>query len=183
MGESEANYLDVFPAWLRALADDAEKLAALATGTTIPEPARQVIAGGVNYIFKSLDLVPDGIDDIGYLDDAFVLRVAADLASREDLSSLADDQLRGLNRLVEESAAIRDFLGRDYGRLEGYVGGLRKVAARGRSVQDVLREGPVQAAFMSDVRGFARAYQAPSFSREEKNLVKLRAFFDAKLPK
>jgi hypothetical protein len=33
------------------------------------------------------------------------------------------------------------------------------------------------------VRGFAKAYQPPGFSREEKNLIKLRAFFDAKLPK
>jgi uncharacterized membrane protein YkvA (DUF1232 family) len=183
MAESDGNYLDVFPAWLRSLADDADKLAQLAANTAMPEPARQVIAGGVNYIFKSLDLVPDGIDDIGYLDDAFVLRVAADLALREDLSALEPDQLRGLNRLAEEAAVVRDFLGRDYGRLEGYVNGLRKVAARGRSVQDVLRAGPVQTAFLSDVRGFVRAYQSPSFSREEKNLVKLRAFFDAKLPK
>src|SRR5690349_22653726 len=123
MGESEANYLDIFPAWLRALADDAEKLAQLATGTTIPEPARQAIAGGVNYIFKSLDLVPDGIDDIGYLDDAFVLRVAADLALRDDLSALPADALRGLSRLSEEAAVVREFLDADYGRLESYVAG------------------------------------------------------------
>jgi uncharacterized membrane protein YkvA (DUF1232 family) len=182
-GDTEANYLDVFPDWLRSLGDDAEKLGQLCTDETLPENARRPLAGGVNYIFKSLDLVPDGIDDIGYLDDAFVLRVAADLALREDLSALAPEQLRGLNRLAEEAAVIRDFLTDDYARLEAYVAGLRKVAARGRSVQDVVRGGAVQAAFLSDVHGFARAYQAPSFSREAKNLVKLRAFFDAKLPK
>jgi hypothetical protein len=41
----------------------------------------------------------------------------------------------------------------------------------------------VRADFLEDVRGFAKTYEAPSFSREEKNLIKLKAFFDAKLPK
>jgi hypothetical protein len=33
------------------------------------------------------------------------------------------------------------------------------------------------------VRNFAGAYSAPSFSRDPKSLIKLGAFFDAKLPK
>ena len=61
--------------------------------------------------------------------------------------------------------------------------GLRKGAARGRSVGDILGDDAVRADFVSDVRGFAKTYEAPGFSREEKNLIKLKAFFDAKLPK
>ena len=57
--------------------------------------------------------------------------------------------------------AVREFLGADFARLEGYVTGLRKVAARGRSVQDIVHNADVQSAFLSDVRGLARAYQAP----------------------
>ena len=178
-----AEYLDVFPAWLRSLGDDAERIGQLLASKALPEPARQALAGGVNYLFKSLDLIPDGTDDIGYLDDAFVLRIAAEQAMHEDVSALSVEQLRSLNRLGEDAGAIQEFLGADYGRLQAYVSGLRKGSARGRSVNDILHNADVQAAFLSDLRGFARAYQAPSFSREEKNLVKLRAFFDAKLPK
>ncbi len=141
------------------------------------------IAGGLNYLFKSLDLIPDGIDDIGYLDDAFVLRVAADQAIREDVSGLQAEQLRTLNRLAEDVDPLKEFLGDDYVRLESYVTGLRKGASRGRSVQDIISDPETQKAFLADVKGFARTYESPSFSREEKNLVKLRAFFDAKLPK
>ena len=61
--------------------------------------------------------------------------------------------------------------------------GLRRGAARGRSVADILAEAEVCSDLLADVRGFAKSYQSPSFSREEKNLIKLRAFFDAKLPK
>jgi uncharacterized membrane protein YkvA (DUF1232 family) len=174
-------YLDTFPSWLRSLGDDAEGLADLLASAEVPTEAREAIAGGLNYLFKSLDLIPDGIDDIGYLDDAFVLRVAAELASREDLSSL--DSPRAVTKLTNDCDVIRDFLEKDYERLESYVEGLRRGAARGRSVADILGDDQVRDDFLSDVRGFAKSYESPSFAREEKNLIKLRAFFDAKLPK
>jgi hypothetical protein len=183
MAETDSQYLDTFPAWLRSLGDDAEKLGSLLSDGGLAEPARESIAGGLNYLFKSLDLIPDGIDDIGYLDDAFVLRVAADLAMSDDIGDVDPEKLRNITRLMNEADVVREFLGKDYVRLEAYVKGLRKGAARGRAVADILSDADVQKDFLADVRGFARTYEAPSFSQEEKNLIKLRAFFDAKLPK
>ena len=183
MSDNEASYLDTFPTWLRSLGDDAETLGSLLTEGGLSGEAREAIAGGLNYLFKSLDLIPDGIDDIGYLDDAFVLRVAADLAAAEDSPDATPDALKGLGSLSNDCETIREFLGGDYARLEAYVKGLRKGAARGRSVADILGDEAVQGEFLSDVRGFAKTYEPPSFSREEKNLIKLKAFFDAKLPK
>ena len=179
----DAKYLDVFPGWLRSLADDAEAAAAVVGTPDAADDARQYLAGGLNYMFKSIDLVPDGTDDIGYLDDAFVLRVAADLAIREDTAGVSPDGLKTLNQLASDADAIKAFLGDDFGRLESYVGGLRKGAARGRSVADIVGDQATRDDFLSDVRGFAKGYSPPSFSREEKNLVRLRAFLDAKLPK
>ncbi|MEM1415750.1 MAG: YkvA family protein [Myxococcota bacterium] len=183
MSDSDvAKYLDTFPTWLRNLGHDAEELAELLPETTMADDAREAIAGGLNYLFKSLDLIPDGIDDIGYLDDAFVLRVAADLASREDTGKADADKLQTLSKLTNECDVIREFLGDDFGRLESYVMSLRTGAARGRSVDDILGNEEVQREFLSDVRGFAKTYESPSFAREEKNLIKLKAFFEAKLP-
>jgi uncharacterized membrane protein YkvA (DUF1232 family) len=182
MAETDSQYLDTFPAWLRSLGDDAEKLGSLLSDGGLAEPARESIAGGLNYLFKSLDLIPDGIDDIGYLDDAFVLRVAADLAAASDEGADAE-ATRTLASLANDCELVREFLGKDYARLESYVKGLRKGAARGRAVSDILGDSGVRDEFLGDVRGFAKTYEAPSFSREEKNLIKLRAFFDAKLPK
>jgi uncharacterized membrane protein YkvA (DUF1232 family) len=183
MSEGQAKYLDTFPAWLRTLGDDAERLSALLEQASLAASAREAVAGGLNYLFKSLDLIPDGIDDIGFLDDAFVLRVAADLAGREDTGEIDPEKLQILGELASECEVIREFLGDDYARLESYVRGLRRGAARGRSVTDILSDRDVRSELVSDVRGFAKSYQSPSFSREEKNLIKLRAFFDAKLPK
>jgi uncharacterized membrane protein YkvA (DUF1232 family) len=179
MSESHAKYLDTFPTWLRSLGQDAEKLASLLNDDALPQGAREAVAGGLNYLFKSLDLIPDGIDDIGYLDDAFVMRVAADLASREDGGGAGEK----LGDLAGDCEVIREFLAEDYARLESYVRGLKRGAARGRSVADILSDAEIRNELVSDVQGFAQSYAAPSFSREEKNLIKLKAFFDAKLPR
>ena len=77
---------------------------------------------------------------------------------------------------------MRSFLGDDYSRLESYVKSQRKGAARGRSVADILEDEDTQKEFVDDVAQFHRTYEAPSFNRDEKNLIKLKAFFDAKLP-
>jgi uncharacterized membrane protein YkvA (DUF1232 family) len=183
MTGSEPNYLELFATWLRRLGEDAEQLASLVPDSNLPEPARHALAGALNYLFKSLDLIPDGIDDIGYLDDAFVLRVSAELAIQDDVGELDLEKLRALQTLATDADVVREFLGKDFVRLLDYVKGLRRGAARGRSVADVVRDGEVQAAFLSDVRSFCRSYECPNFSREDKTLVKLRAFFDAKLPK
>ncbi len=181
MSDSLAKYLDTFAGWLRSLGEDAEHLGAVLESSGVGQPARESLAGGLNYLFKSLDLIPDGIDDIGYLDDAFVLRVAADLAiasEGEPTSALA-----AVSKLAADCELLREFLEGDYVRLETYVKGLRKGAARGRAVSDVIGDAAIRAEFLSDVRGFAKSYEVPGFSRDEKNLIKLKAFFNAKLPK
>ena len=183
MTDARDRYLDTFPQWLRTLGDDAEGLLDAVQNAQAPEAARRTLAGGLNYLFKSLDLVPDGIDDIGYLDDAFVLRVAADLAARDGLTALADSPRERIVRLAADCKLLREFLGQDYARLETYVQGLRRGAARGRSVEDILGAASVLAEFVGDVRSFARSYEPLGFAREEKNLIKLKAFLDAKLPK
>jgi uncharacterized membrane protein YkvA (DUF1232 family) len=179
MSDNDVKYLDAFGLWLRTLGDDAELLAGVLAASEAGPAARQAAAGGLNYLFKSLDLIPDGIDDIGYLDDAFVLRVAAAQAARE----APGGQDFGVGRLAGEDAVVREFLGDAYGRLDRYVTGLRSGAARGRTVQEIVNSEKMLEEFLSDVKGFASAYQAPNFTRDTKNLIKLRAFFDAKLPR
>ncbi|MBZ0121916.1 MAG: DUF1232 domain-containing protein [Sandaracinaceae bacterium] len=181
MSEAQAKYLDTFPAWLRDLGSDAEALSKLLGEEGLGQGARESIAGGINYLFKSLDLIPDGIDDIGYLDDAFILRVAADLALR-DAGDVEESKLAALTRLANEVELVRDFLEEDYPRLEAYVKTLRRGASRGRSVADIVTDATVQRELVEDVQGFVSSYAAPSFAREERNLIKLRAFFNAKLP-
>ena len=67
----EARCLDAFPDWLRSLADDARALASVLEGEGAAVAQRRS-AAALNYLFKSLDLIPDGLEDLGFIDDAFV---------------------------------------------------------------------------------------------------------------
>ncbi|HOU94151.1 MAG TPA: YkvA family protein, partial [Polyangiaceae bacterium] len=72
MPDHEARCLDAFPEWLRELGADARVLAAALEDAALPEVVRRGCAAALNYLFKSVDLVPDGIEDLGFVDDAFV---------------------------------------------------------------------------------------------------------------
>jgi uncharacterized membrane protein YkvA (DUF1232 family) len=171
-----ASYLDVFPGWLATLGEDAAALGRTTAETPSDEVRRYCVAG-LNYIFKSLDLIPDGIDDLGFCDDAFVARVGAALACE------ADPEARegALGRLAAEAKQVESFLGEDYPRLVAYVEGLRKGAARGRTVEDILSDGAMRETFLREVEVWAAEYKVPSFTRDVKTLIKLKAFLAAKL--
>lgn len=178
MNELHTRCLDIFPEWLRTLAADATELGAL-LGSDLSEGSRRYVAGGLNYLFKSLDLIPDGIEDLGFLDDAFVVRVAASLAIR---SEPAAREQAILSRLAHDTAIISELLGKDYARLETYVQTLTRGAARGRTVDEIITDEMVRASFVHEISGWSSSYEAPTFSRDEKNLIKLQSFLSAKLP-
>jgi uncharacterized membrane protein YkvA (DUF1232 family) len=180
MDELATRCLDTFPEWLRTLATDAADLAELVAAPSAPDAARRQIAGGLNYLFKSLDLIPDGIEDLGFLDDAFVLRVSAAIALRN--AAEVRDASPTLVRLAGEASLVADLLGPDFARLEAHVTTLTNGAARGRTVEEIIGDDRARQAFLQEVKGWAASYAAPTFTRDEKNLVKLQSFLSAKLP-
>jgi uncharacterized membrane protein YkvA (DUF1232 family) len=173
----DGRYLEAFPSYLRSLGEDASALGAV-VASDAAEPVRRYVVAGLNYIFKSLDLIPDGIDDLGFLDDAFVLRVAAALAVAD---AGGGEQPELLARLAADAALIKTFLGDVYPRLEAYVQNLRTGAARGRTVDDVIGSNETRDTFVHEVSAWAKDYQVPSFTRDVKTLIKLKAFLGAKL--
>lgn len=183
MSENTAEYLEKFPSFLQSLGEDAAALGNLVETEAMPAVGRQILAGGLNYLFRSLDLIPDGIDDIGLLDDAFVLRVASEQAMTQGVTGLAPEQLRTLNRLAEDMEVIGAFLGEHLPKMEAYVSKLKTSSARGRAALDIVQDKAVRDEFLGDVRAFSQRYRPPRFAREDKTLVKLHAFFEAKLPK
>jgi uncharacterized membrane protein YkvA (DUF1232 family) len=180
MATLESRCLEAFPNWLGSLADDARSLASLleADGAVAARRA----ASALNYLVKSLDLIPDGLEDLGFIDDAFVVRAAAAAVKLEAAGELSADPTGTLARLAEEDELVREFLGAEYGRLAKYVAGLESGSARGRSVSAIMSDPALRADFVREVREWADGYAVPTFTRDQRNLVKLRAFLLAKLP-
>ena len=198
MSTLEERCLDAFPNWLRSLADDARALAALLEGKSAAGDAAEGervegegasasvserrSAAVLNYLFKSLDLIPDGLEDLGFIDDAFVVRAAAEAVRLEAEGELSADSTGTLVRLADEAELIREFLGSEYARLSRYVAGLEQSSVRGRSVATILSDAGARADFVREVREWADSFAPPSFTRDMRNLVKLRSFLLAKLP-
>jgi uncharacterized membrane protein YkvA (DUF1232 family) len=173
----DSRYLEAFPGWLKSLAEDAQKLAGLLEHADTSPAAQRGAASALNYLFKSLDLIPDGLEDLGFIDDAFVLRVAAALVSQGER-----DGAGVLERLAADAALISEFLGDDYARLERYVQKLESGSARGRSVAQILEDNAVRADFVREVLQWSASYSSPSFARDTRSLVKLKSFLATRLP-
>ncbi len=181
MSDLSTRCLDTFPEWLRSLARDAVDLSSTLDDAEASESARKLVGAGLTYLFKSLDLIPDGIEDLGYLDDAFVLREACRQACETSPELSTTHPVAA--RLGGGSNLIAELLGEaDHERLSRYVGTLTAGAARGYGVDEIVADPARRAAFLQELRSWAASYEAPSFSRDEKNLVKLQSFLGAKLP-
>jgi uncharacterized membrane protein YkvA (DUF1232 family) len=176
----ETRCLNTFPDWLRSLGADAADMSKILSSPTASLSVKKYAAGALNYLFKSLDLIPDGVEDLGFLDDAFVLRVAASQIVAE--SQEIRNEAPVLTRLAGDKALIAELLGKDYGRLERYVRELTRGAARGRTVDEIVDDDAVQKGFVQEVTAWAQEYSAPTFTRDEKNVIKLQSFLSAKLP-
>lgn len=173
----DSRCLEAFPGWLKSLAEDAQTLASLLEQPEASPAAQRGAVSALNYLFKSLDLIPDGLEDLGFIDDAFVLRVAAALVSEGER-----DAGGVLQKLADDAALISEFLGPDYPRLERYVQKLADGSARGRSVAQILDDSAVRADFVREVLQWATSYASPSFARDTRSLVKLKSFLGTRLP-
>lgn len=178
MTSLDSRCLDAFPLWLKSLGSDALKLAALVEKRDLPEALRRGSASALNYLFKSLDLIPDGLEDLGFVDDAFVFRVATRAVPAADAGL---DPSGTVSRLAAEAALVEEFLGDVYPRLSSFVSGLGDSSVRGRSVAAIVSDETLALDLVRDVRQWAESYQSPAFHRDDKNLVKLRSFLAAKL--
>ncbi len=183
MSDIHDRCLEVFPNWLASLNEDVKTTLEALKSDGIEADSRRYLVSGINYFFKSLDLIPDGVEEIGYMDDAFVLRLCAKAALDGEFGGVEEEIKKGLMQQVSDTSLIEEFLEKDiYERLEKYAEGLTKGAARGRTVDEIIEKTEVFKSFKEDADRFIEEYRCPNFEKDEKNLVKLKAFLDAKLP-
>jgi uncharacterized membrane protein YkvA (DUF1232 family) len=63
---------------LRALPDVVRLVARLATDPVLPRSAKVALAAAVVYLMSPIDLIPDFVPFVGYLDDALIAAVVLD---------------------------------------------------------------------------------------------------------
>ena len=184
MNDVNEKCLEQFPKWLETHGTDVHTIVEALKRDTLAPAAKPPLVGWLNYLFKALDLIPDGVEDIGYIDDAIILRMAAKSALEGDLGSVDDGLKSRLQQLADDTETVAEFLDQSLlERLEKYAAKLSRGAARGRTVDEIIEESEVFESFTADVEKFVRDYVAPDFQSDENSLVKLKAFLDSKLPR
>jgi uncharacterized membrane protein YkvA (DUF1232 family) len=149
MSEVDEQAVATFGGWLNSLAGDAKLLSDAVADANIDRAIRTPLAAALNYLFKSLDLIDDGIEGLGFLDDAFILRIASQQA--QSAGTLPEP----LQALAGDAALIQEFLAELSPRMEKFVSSLTTGTVRGRSVDAILDDAQVREEMLGDVLSWA----------------------------
>ncbi len=112
---------------------------------TVPPAARTLLVGALNYVLDLLDMFPDQYKGIGVVDDAILLRMAAQQAVAAGAASPL------LKALAEQVADLLPLVGDLMAPLEKYVTQLIERSVRGRTATQIVADKDLTVMFVSDV--------------------------------
>jgi len=177
-------HLDTLESWLKSLPDDIKVFSDILSDERASASDRKTAAGIINYLFKSVDLIPDGIDDIGYMDDVLTLRIGAGLIEPRELERANADLAERIRAFKEDIPVIREILGEDiFERFLKYTGFLPENSSRGRSAAEIVSRPDKLSDTRMEVHTFCKEFKTPDFEKNERTLTKLRSFLDTRLPR
>jgi uncharacterized membrane protein YkvA (DUF1232 family) len=175
--------IDTFNEWINTLVDDAKVLRAGMEDAEAPRDARRLLVGGLSYLLRKIDIVPDYLSGVGVVDDAIVLRLAAKLALESGLGDMGAVAVNGLTALSKTTKPLEDYLGDLYGKLVEYVKALPDDEVRGRTADKVLDDPEVQKQFLRELTDELDAYAPKPITDPERAAREIKSFIKAKLDK
>lgn len=174
-------FLPAFASWLHTLGEDVLSLAHLLESPDAPAPFRAASAEALSYLLRTSELIPEGIEHLGYLEVAFAFRAVAKRALADE-SEGGESSLEGrVPRLAAEAALIVEFLQDDIDAFWETVLAPAALSRAGRPATDVLEDAELRAATLESARAWVELYRAPELSPGEEELVKIRSFFRTRL--
>ncbi len=175
--------VEKFQTWIESFPQDIAAMQKVVDNEKVPLAARRYATAGLNYLLQRLDIIPDSQPATGILDDAFVLRVAALLASEHDVSAAGTEALTTCSRLSNDTDLIRDFFGDDiFKKLRLYTERLAEAEVRRRRPDSILSDDKVRKAFFAEVSDEVRHFlPAPQVKDADAIERELKSYFKAKL--
>lgn len=174
---SDMEFKKAFVAWLTGLAGEARELSALLARDDAPAGLRGFAAETLNQLLYTADLVPEGIEGLGYLETLFGIRLLARELCEAEPDSASADPHGTVHRLSREAGLVRSFLGEeDEDRLLSLVHAQREKPARGRSVAELLEVPESRSAAIEELQSWAEDYQPSQFGTGSHDLVRLLSF-------
>lgn len=181
MTPTEARFLRSFQSWLDAMGSEVDALAKSLEVADAPEALRRASATSLAYVLRSFELIPEGLEALGYLDDLFVFRACAQRALLEDPEAASFDTSGTFARLAAEAELVAELLGEDYEQLQAAAFAPGPAHAQGRRADELLSEPELCATALAEARAWIESYRAPELATGAEELVKIAAFFRTKL--
>jgi hypothetical protein len=173
--------LPAFAHWLHTLGEDVLALAHLLESPDASEPFREVSAEALHYLLNLGDLIPEGLEALGYLEGAFAFRLLAQraLVGHPELAE-AGAEGRVL-RLAADAALVAEFLADDLPRFEALVLAPPATTRAGRAARDLLTDDALRGAVLSEAREWVELHRSPELADGPEELVKIGSFFRTRL--
>jgi len=177
-----AKHIDTFKSWADTFRPDVAAMKALIESEKADPEARKLAAGALSYLVTRMDLIPDWNEGIGVMDDIFIVRVAAQMATALQLGDLPHDAEVALGRLSNEAEKIADFLGDDtYDKLRQYCAKLEDTAVRGRTPAQIISEGSARLALYNEVEEEMKKSVPVVISDPDDAELRLKSYLKQKL--
>jgi arylsulfatase A-like enzyme len=138
------------------------------------------MAGGLMYLIRQFDLIPDYLKPVGLLDDAIVLRVTADLGA-EHTAELDPKYMKQMFKLANDAEVVKEFLGDSYRDLENYVRRQPEDAVHGITGDSVVEHASVRDELLTQVNEEMKAFEANAIEDGAKVERELKSYIHAKL--
>lgn len=177
----DPKFLPAFAGWLRSMGEDVLSLANLLESSEAPEPFRRVSAEALQYLLRAADLIPEGLEPLGYLEVAFAFRVLAERALLEH-PELAGPGAEGrVPRLAADAALVAEFLGDDLPYFARLTLDPAASTRAGRAAPELLSDDELRATALREAREWVELSGAPELADGGEELVKIGSFFRTRL--
>lgn len=180
---TDIGILEKFGEWTSRLPEDAEALRKAFEAGETPRPSRELLIGGLAYLLRKIDIVPDYLGGLGSVDDVLVMRIAAFLAVKNGLGDLEEETASKVKALSTDQGAIKTYLEELYDGFESYVEALPGQAVRGRNASQVIDDPDTRQQFLYELNDEIKNYVAKPIENGERALRELKSFIKAKLKK
>lgn len=168
--------IELFGGWINSLPDDTKAIQAAVDAEGTPREAKLMLVGGLSYLLRKIDIVPDYLTGVGVVDDVFVLRIAAGEAG---LGADAPE----VQALGESLEPVQEYLGDLYAGLVEYVKGLAEDPVRGRTADKILDDEATYKQFTRELADELASFAPKPITDGDRALREIKSFIKAKLDK
>jgi uncharacterized membrane protein YkvA (DUF1232 family) len=145
--QTETGFFDVLQRWLQSLPYELKIPLDMMGDEELKLEARTLAVGTTFYLLSPIDLIPEKLPGIGYIDDAIILHMSLFAITEIDpaRSQHYRSKYPGTYELLDrETAVLKETLGALYSWLVALVRNLRERDYKGREPSDVIDSAEVQ---------------------------------------